>query len=148
MDIAHGAHILVCDGAKALMFYNQGDMEYPNFQTVWEKVQDNPPTHEQGTDRPGRRSDTGFHKSAMSETDFHDEAEKSFARTLIDAVDADILSKNIHQLIVVAAPHMLGELRPLYSSHIQDHISAEVDKDLVHQDSRSIENILKAYQHK
>ena len=146
MDIAHGAHILVCDGAKALLFYNQGDMEYPYFQMIWEKGQENPATSEQGTDRPGRRSDGAHHKSAMSSFDTHDEKETEFGRGLIEAVQSDIMSGVIDHLIVVAAPRMLGTLRGLYSGHIKQHLSAEIDKDLVHQDSRSIENILKAYQ--
>jgi len=146
MDIAHGAHILVCDGAKALLFYNQGDMEYPYFQTVWEKGQDNPATSEQGADRPGRRSDGAHHKSAMSENDIHDEREAEFARSLVDRVQTDIAAGTIKQLVVVAAPRMLGVLRGLYTGQVEQHLGAEVDKDLVHQDSRSIENILKAYQ--
>lgn len=146
MNIAHGAHILVCDGAKALLFYNQGDLEYPYFQTVWEKGQDNPATSEQGTDRPGRRSDGAHHKSSMSENDIHDEKEAEFARSLVDAVQSNIATGVISHLIIVAAPRMLGALRALYTGQIEQHLRAEVDKDLVHQDSRSIENILKAYQ--
>lgn len=146
MDIAHGAHILVCDGAKALLFYNQGDMEYPYFQAVWEKGQDNPASHEQGADRPGRRSDATHHKSSMSEKDIHEEREAEFGRSLIDVLQNDIASGVISHLIVVAAPRMLGVLRGHYTASIEGHLRAEVDKDLVHQDSRSIENILKAYQ--
>ena len=51
-----------------------------NRQLAKKAERDNPPTREQGTDRPGRSSaSVGVARSAMEETDWHDIAEERFA---------------------------------------------------------------------
>ena len=52
--IPHGAFVFVGDGQKALFLRNAGDEKFPNLKTERVFVEENPPTHEQGTDRPGR----------------------------------------------------------------------------------------------
>ena len=52
--LPHDSIVFVGDGHKALFLRNKGDEKFPNL--IGERVflGDNPPTHEQGTDRPGR----------------------------------------------------------------------------------------------
>src|SRR5208337_1796611 len=54
LSIPHDAFVFVGDGRKALFLRNEGDEVFPNLVTERVFVDDNPPTHEQGTDRPGR----------------------------------------------------------------------------------------------
>ena len=46
--------VVVCDGTKALVLENAGDDEFPNLKTKEVYAQNDPKTHEQGTDAPGR----------------------------------------------------------------------------------------------
>ena len=47
--------IFVGDGRKALFLRNDGDEKFPNLKTEQVFADENPPTHEQGTDKPGCR---------------------------------------------------------------------------------------------
>ena len=54
LQIPHNAFVFVGDGRKALFLLNAGDKKFPNLKTERIFVDDNPPTHEQGSDRLGR----------------------------------------------------------------------------------------------
>jgi len=45
--------VVVCDGAKALIFRNDGDAELINLKLLESFVHHTPPTRDLGTDRPG-----------------------------------------------------------------------------------------------
>ena len=53
LKIPHGAFVFVGDGRKALFLRNDGDDKFPNLKTERVLVDDNPPTRDQGTERPG-----------------------------------------------------------------------------------------------
>ena len=83
--LAHDIWVLVADGEKALFLRNEGDADYPHLQVVREMHEDNPPTHEQGTDRPGRLTDgSDPHRSAVQDTDWHRIAKERFADEIAD----------------------------------------------------------------
>ena len=145
MDIPHGGYVLVCDGSKGLLFRNQGDMEYPYLQTVGCDEVESLPNREQASDRPGRRSDTTTHKSAMPQEDMHAREEEQFVLALLEHVEETVQEKQIEHLIIVAAPKTLGHVRKHIGKALKPLIKAEVDKDLVHHESRDIEDILKAH---
>jgi protein required for attachment to host cells len=54
LEIPHDAFVFVSDGRKALCLRNADDEKFLNSRTERVFVEDNPPTHEQGSDRPGR----------------------------------------------------------------------------------------------
>ncbi|WP_276326193.1 host attachment protein [Bradyrhizobium elkanii] len=51
--IPKNALVLVGDGRKALLLRNEGDYQFPNLKAEAVFEDQNPPTHLQGTDRPG-----------------------------------------------------------------------------------------------
>ena len=53
LKIPHNAFVFVGDGRKALFLRNDGDAKFPNLRIEKVFENENPPTHEQGTDRPG-----------------------------------------------------------------------------------------------
>ena len=55
LAIPHDALVFIGDGRKALFLRNAGDAKYPDLKVERVFAEENPPTHEQGTDRPGRR---------------------------------------------------------------------------------------------
>ena len=52
--IRNGDWVVICDGRKALVTVNAGDEKYLNLKVLEEHEHKSPPTHEQGSDRPGR----------------------------------------------------------------------------------------------
>jgi len=129
--LTNGTWVLVADGSKALLLENMGDAELPVLEVRREESQDNPPTHEQGTDRPGRMNDTGpGQRSAFQETDWHRLAEDRFAHDLADMLTRRAQNHRFERLIVAAAPKVLGELRKTIHSEVARRIVAEVSLNL------------------
>ncbi len=133
MKIGHSDWIVVCDGRKALLLENEGDEMLAKFTTreIYEHKEE--PTHDLGTDRPGRVREmaTGVH-SAVEPPDLHDQEETAFLHRLLARLDALVSSGKAHHLVIVAPPRALGALRKSYSSALRKAIRAEVDHDLIH----------------
>ena len=71
--------ILVCDGAKALLFENAGDAQAINLKALDVVVEPHKPTRMMGSDRPTRVYDSmDGSRSGTEQTDWHDKAETDF----------------------------------------------------------------------
>jgi protein required for attachment to host cells len=83
LKIDNGAWVVVCDGAKALVLENAGNRMTPSLTTKEVYEQSDPKTRELGTDKPGRAiSSVGSMRSAVEQTDWHDQAEQKLLATL------------------------------------------------------------------
>ncbi len=132
LKLGSGAWIVVCDGAKALILENNGDKAYPDLRTREVLAQENPPTSEQGTDRPGRsHSSVGPGRSAVGQTDWHDQAEAKFLKELIEKIHLAVHGGETSELVIVAPPRALGMIRAHYTPAIKQALQKEIDKDLV-----------------
>ena len=143
MDIPNEAMILVADGEKALFLRNKGDAEFPNFVVEGKEVLDNPPSGEQGSDRPGRAMGDPSNRSAMEETDWHQLEKDRFVAEIANMLLQQATKKKFDRLVVAAPPHTLGELRKHLHKSVSDRIIGEVDKDLTHLPVYEIEAHLK-----
>ena len=143
LQIPAEAWILVGDGEKALVLQNEGDVEYPNLRKRQVFEQENPPTHEQGADRPGRMADTGVgQRSALDDADWHTLAKDDFAKEIAAKMYAAAHAGKFQKLVVVAPPHVLGELRKNWHQEVSDRVIAEVDKTLTNHPINKIEKLL------
>ena len=141
--IRHGEWVVVCDGAKALVLENTGDFKFPNLKTVEVFEQKDLPTHELGSDAPGRsHSSLGHGRSAVEQTDWHDQSEHTFLAHLAKHLDSAIAAGKIKSLIMVAPPRALGMIRSCYSPALKRAVRVELDKDLVKQPVDRIERHL------
>lgn len=132
LKIARGSWVVVCDGAKAMILENIGNSLAPKLRTIEVHRQDDPKTHELGTDAPGRSfNSVDGRRSAMQQTDWHDQAEERFLHQLAGRLDAAVTSGAAKALIVVAPPRALGVLRDAYSPHLREALQGELDKDFV-----------------
>lgn len=132
LKMPHNAYVLVGDGRKALFLRNDGDEKFLNLRSEKVFEDENPPTHEQGSERPGRiskASQTGG-KSAVEPTDWHDIEEHRFARRVAAAMEDMIRAGKAKALVVVAPPRTLAELRSAFHSDVKACIIAEINKDL------------------
>jgi protein required for attachment to host cells len=143
LKIAEGTWVVVCDGAKALILENIGDDKFPNLKTRDVFDEPHPATHEQGTDAPGRaHGSVGAVRSAMGQTDWHDQDEQRFLKSLMTRLDAAVTAGEMKSLIMVAPPRALGVIRQAYSHQIKSVLRDEIDKDLVKMPVHEIEKHL------
>lgn len=139
--IPHNAIVLVADGTKALFLRNEGDAIVANLKTELVLTDDNPPTHEQGTDRPGHAGKVpGTQRRAgMEPTDWHDIEEHKFARRVAAATEELVRTHHVKALLVAAPPRTLAELRRAFHDDVRQRIIAELDKDLTRHPVADIE---------
>lgn len=145
LRIPHDAYVFVGDGRKALFLRNEGDADYPNLKTEEVLTNDNPPTREQGTDKPGRsHAGPGGRRSSVEQADWHEIEEQRFAKDIADRLEVLVREKQIHFLVIAAPPRTLAELRKSMHEEVKKVVMAEVDKDLTHQPLYEIETLLTA----
>jgi protein required for attachment to host cells len=145
IKLAHDIWVLVADGEKALFLRNEGDAEYPNLQVVRQMREENPPTREQGTDRPGRYKDgPNEHNSGMEQTDWHRIAKERFADEIAERLYKMAHRGEFERIVLVAPPTVLGEMRQKLHKEVVQRVSAEIPKTLTGHPLDEIEKILKA----
>lgn len=143
--VENKAWVLVADGEKALFFENSGTRNTPDFKVVKELEQENPPTREQGTSAPGRMNDPGPNqKSAMEQTDWHRLAEERFAKDAAELLYKYAHQKRFKEIVLCAAPRVLGELRKELHPEVANRVIGEVPKTLTNHPVNKIEKILSA----
>jgi protein required for attachment to host cells len=132
VKIPRNTWVVVCDGAKALILRNDGDADLLNLIAVDVTFEVHPPTREQGSDRQGRvYQSQGTARSAVEDTDWHSEAERSFLVKVAEWLNSSIQDHSIKRLVLVAPPRALGILRGHLLPFARAKIIAEIDKDLV-----------------
>ena len=128
-----------------LFFRNEGDAANLNLTVVHAEEQDNPADRDQKTDAAGRASSThGASGSAMGEVDFHQQEEDRFAAETAKLLKARALKGDFDDLVIIAPPRTLGEMRKHYHKEVSDRIAGELAKDLTGHPVAEIEKILAA----
>ncbi|MAS11716.1 MAG: Host attachment protein [Nitratireductor sp.] len=141
--LVHDAWVVVADGEKALFLRNEGDATYPNLQVVRTIHEENPPSREQGTDKPGRFNDGhGVHRSAVDETDWHRIEKERFAADVAERLYKLAHKGKFSKLVLVAPPLVLGELRKEMHKEVEDKVIGEVAKTLTNHTVGDIEKVL------
>ncbi len=142
MQLKHDAWVIVADGAKYLVLRNHGDDQFIDLRLIGKKEIENPPAHEQATDRPGRMPDDGHGKSAFQDTDWHVLEEQRFAKDLAADLMKWAEKGRFQKLVVIADPRTLGELRAAYADQLKEKLVAEIDKDFTNSPIEQIETAL------
>lgn len=141
--LKHDGWVVVADGGKALYLRNEGDEKFPNLQVFREDEQENPPDRQQGTDKPGRFNDgRSVHRSAVQETDWHQLQEDRFAKEIAERLYKYAFAGRFDQLVIVAAPQVLGVIRPELHKEVSERLVAEIDKDLTNHPVEKIEKLI------
>jgi protein required for attachment to host cells len=144
LSIPHNGLVFVGDGQKALFLRNAGDAEFPSLSAAGAFTDKNPPTHEQGTDRPGRgfkRAATN-RRSSMETTDWHELEKERFAERVASAMEQLVRADDIKAIVVVAPPRTMAKLRTTIHPSIRKRIIAEIEKDLTKHPVADIERHL------
>jgi protein required for attachment to host cells len=143
--LSHGAWVFVGDGQKALFLINEGDAKYPSLRRLSVLENHDPPSRDQGTGAPGRvYSSVGAIRSAVEETDWHELEKERFAASIAERINKAALANQFEQILIVAPPKILGELRREFTKETETKIVAEVAKDLTKHTIADIERLLTA----
>ncbi|HEX8585128.1 MAG TPA: host attachment family protein [Allosphingosinicella sp.] len=146
MQVPHNTFVVVADGKKMLFFRNEGDAEFLKLEVEGKRVQEDLSDQEMSTDKAGRTFDAsgGAGRSAYEETDFHQLEEDRFAHETAEILKKRALKNEFEQLIIVAPPRTLGELRKHYHKEVEKRLAGEIAKDLTGHPVLEIEKILMA----
>ena len=133
MDIPKGATVAVVDGEKLNVFRNTGDEANPRLTAA---AVDDVTNDNKGS---GAR-----HQSSSANPDSSQIEEDSFAAGTADLLNRQVLDGQIANLIVIAAPRTLGELRKHYHQSLSAVLVGEIPKDLTGHSAQEIEKVVAA----
>ena len=130
--LPHDGLVFIGDGRKALFLRNVGDEKFPDLRTERVFAEENPPTHEQGTDRPAVAfAHAGSHRrGSIEQTDWHHLEEHRFVERVAAALENVVRTRDVPALVIAAPPRALADLRRAFHADVKARIVAEVDKDL------------------
>jgi protein required for attachment to host cells len=132
MLLPHGTVVAVVDGSRLNLFRNGGSEVAPELMPMV------PPKLDEHSKDGGAR-----HHSSSANPTGHQLGEDAHAAAVGRWLNDEVLARRIQQLVVVAAPRTLGELRRYYSKSVQAALVSELHKDLA---GRSGRDILEALQ--
>lgn len=131
---ANTTWILVANGTQAYIACNNGPGHGLEKDFAHEFEGPNLANREIMADAPGRAFDSagqGRH-SMEPHTDPRQHNQQVFAHEIAQYVGAAAEQNAFDRLVLVAAPHMLGELRKCLPDSVKGKVSGEVAKDLTH----------------
>jgi protein required for attachment to host cells len=124
--------IVVADGARAQIFVTKGPGTGLEAALPQALEADNRPSGQIARDRPGRTFDSaGVGRHAVQpSTDPHRNSQITFAGDISKILEQQHRKNAFDQLIIIAAPKTLGDLRAAFAENIRKLVYAEIDKDL------------------
>ena len=133
MLLPHNATVVVADGQHLKLFRNGGDDANPKLQAL--------ATPDVGSDNKG--SGSRHHSSAANPDDsqLEEDGHAAGSATMLNKL---VLEGGVSQLIVVAAPRTLGEMRKHYHKAVSAALLGEISKDLTGHSIADIEKALAA----
>jgi len=136
--------IAVFDGGKTLLFENKGFNDAPDFELLAKDEIENLPDRDLKTDAPGRMPDTGRQqRSAMEETDFHDQAERRFVKRFAESLNDSAREQKFDRLFVFGAKSAIGDFRDALHDSVTDRIALEITGDFVNHPVKDLEQRFK-----
>lgn len=133
MKIPKGATVAVSDGELLNLFRNAGDESAPKLTAL--------PNAAISTENMGSG---GRHHSSSANPSDSQQDEDSFAAGTAQMLNKRVLDGEIANLIIVAAPRTLGELRRHYHKSLSAVLVGEVAKDLTGHSIADVEKIIAA----
>jgi protein required for attachment to host cells len=142
MIVPNGTLIMVIDGAQMSLFRNDGEALAPRLTQIEHGDDPALSSAELGSDRPGRSfQSSGTARSSYDGPDYHQQEEDRFTLEAATKLNALASAKGA-RLILVAAPHALGIMRPHLDAATKHALKAEIPKDLAGRSAQDIAEIL------
>lgn len=120
MLLPHGTIIALVDGDKFELFRNTGNEAAP------ELTAQATPSLDLHNHSAGSR-----HDSNKGNPSGHHKMEDVHAAAVVDWLNQQVLAHKIENVVIIAAPRTLGEMRAHYHSKLEQALLGELAKDLV-----------------
>jgi protein required for attachment to host cells len=139
--------IVVADGSRARVYERLGRNGRLAVVLQRDDPQARKRTSDIVSDRRGRNTAApGIARHAMDpKTTAHDHLEESFVRGIAREIDHAAALNRFDELIVIAPPRALGEMRQALSPGARSRVVSEIDKELVHLDARQLADYLEEH---
>ncbi len=119
MLLPHGTVIALVDGENFELYRNTGNEAEPVLNS-----QPGPKLDSSNHSGGGHHSGSGNHAGSLVNEDAH-------AIAAVEWLNSEVLGHRIAQLVVVAAPRTLGEMRRHYHKRLEQVLLREISKDLI-----------------
>jgi protein required for attachment to host cells len=133
MILPNGAVVVVIDGATMRLFRNMGHEPYIDLTSL--------PAPDLGASKAGSGA---RHRSSLANPDSRRLQEDDFAAAAADYLNREALAGRIEQLVIIADPRTLGELRRHYHDALTAKLIGEIVKDLTGHASEGIKAAIEA----
>lgn len=133
MQLPQNTIIAVADGEKLSLFQNEGDAANLKLKAL-------PAADVDSSKIPSG----GRHPSSSANPDDSQQDEDGFTAGVADILNKQVLDGKIKNLVIIAAPRTLGELRKSYHKSLSEVLVGELDKDLTGHSLQDIEKALAA----
>lgn len=124
--------VLIADGQRARVYRANGRGKDLTPALDREFVGNRQPSRGLGSDRPGRTHDSRSpaRHSMEDPTDPQRHEKRRFAREIVAALETERARQAFDQLVIVAPPQALGDIRAELPDALKTVVSAEINKDL------------------
>jgi len=133
MQIPQNTVIAVADGEKLNLFQNEGDAANVKLKAMPDEVVDDT-----------KIASGGRHTSSSANPDDSQQDEDGFGAGVVAILNKHVLSGKIKDLVIIAAPRTLGELRKGYHKSLSAVLIGELGKDLTGHSIQDVEKALQA----
>ena len=145
MKLPNKTIVALADGGRQLLLVNQGDEQIIDLRHVDHDELDNPPAREQGRSKPGQFQASGHAGGGPEGPDKHERAERRFAEAMVEKLASLAAGGTLKNLVIVADPKTLGELRSCYTDPVKAALKHEIPKDLTKLPIKDIEQAITAW---
>lgn len=144
MPLPNNALVLVTDGRKTLFLRNEGDIFQIDLRTETLEQRDEASfNHDIAADGPGANfQSAGYGHSTYEETDYKQLDEDKWARSAAEEVNRRSLANDFDELVIIAPPRTLGELRKKLRKDMVQKIRAEIPKEMTGHPVADIEKLV------
>lgn len=132
MMLPKGTMIAVADGEKLNLFRNTGDEAGLKLSSA-----DHPQVTEGSSGSGSRQTSSGNHDESQA-------SEDGFSAGIVEFLNKGVLEGNIDNLVVIAAPRALGEMRKHYHKALTAKLLGEIAKDLTGHSIADVETAIRA----
>jgi Protein required for attachment to host cells len=131
MILPNGAIVAVIDGQGMQLFRNVGHEPHIDLASL--------PEPDLGVDNTGSGA---RHRSSSANPDSRRLAEDDFAAAAAEHLNREVLAGRIEQLVIIADPRTLGELRKHYHDELAGRLIGQLPKTLTRHSSEIIRNAI------
>mgnify|MGYP000630998972 CR=1 FL=1 len=132
MKVPHKAHVALVDGTRFLVLRNVGPIFEPKLSVLEEPSLD-PSNYSAAV----RNQDDASQLKGKTDLD-----ELAHAAAAAEWLNAKAIAGTFEDLVVIADPKTLGEMRRHYHPELVKRLAAEVDKALAHEPLDKVEKVL------